>query len=48
MAERLTISRATVRSHVAGILRKLRVPDRDSALRLLDGGADVKASRWDV
>jgi two-component system, NarL family, nitrate/nitrite response regulator NarL len=48
MAEKLTISRATVRSHVAGILRKLRVPDRDSALRLLDGGADVKASRWDI
>ncbi|MDX6551008.1 MAG: two-component system, NarL family, nitrate/nitrite response regulator NarL, partial [Gaiellales bacterium] len=48
IAERLTISRATVRSHVAGILRKLRVPDRDSAVRLIDGGADVKASRWIV
>jgi DNA-binding NarL/FixJ family response regulator len=48
IAERLTISRATVRSHVAGILRKLRVPDRDSALRLLEGGADVRASRWDI
>jgi DNA-binding NarL/FixJ family response regulator len=48
IADRLTISRATVRSHVAGILRKLRVPDRDSAVRLLDGGGDVKASRWIV
>jgi DNA-binding CsgD family transcriptional regulator len=25
-----------VRSHVAAILRKLRVPDRDAAVRLLD------------
>jgi DNA-binding NarL/FixJ family response regulator len=34
IADRLVISRATVRSHVAGILRKLRVPDREAALEL--------------
>jgi DNA-binding NarL/FixJ family response regulator len=34
IADRLVISRATVRSHVAGILRKLRVPDREAALKL--------------
>ena len=37
IADRLSLSQATVRSHVAAILRKLRVPDRDSAIRLLDG-----------
>ena len=37
IAERLFVSRATVRSHVAAILRKLRVPDRESAIRLLEG-----------
>ena len=37
IAERLSLSQATVRSHVAAILRKLRVPDRNSAIRLLDG-----------
>jgi DNA-binding NarL/FixJ family response regulator len=33
---RLFISQATVRSHVASILRKLGAPDRKTALRLLD------------
>ncbi len=36
IAERLFVSQATVRSHVASILRKLRVPDRESAVRLLE------------
>lgn len=36
ISDRLFISQATVRSHVASILRKLRVPDRQTALRLLD------------
>jgi DNA-binding NarL/FixJ family response regulator len=36
MAERLFVSKVTVRTHVASILRKLRVPDRASALKLLD------------
>lgn len=34
IARRLTVSQATVRSHVAAILRKLRVPDRESAKRM--------------
>ena len=36
MSDRLFISQATVRSHVASILRKLRAPDRETAVRLLD------------
>jgi DNA-binding NarL/FixJ family response regulator len=35
MAQRLYVSQTTVRSHVAAVLRKLRVPDRDAAIRLL-------------
>jgi DNA-binding NarL/FixJ family response regulator len=36
VAERLFVEPVTVRSHVASILRKLRVPTRAAALRLLD------------
>jgi two-component system, NarL family, nitrate/nitrite response regulator NarL len=36
IARRLYVSPATVRSHVAAVLRKLRVPDRDSAIRLFE------------
>jgi DNA-binding NarL/FixJ family response regulator len=35
IAERLFVSKVTVRGHAASILRKLRVPDRESLLRLL-------------
>lgn len=38
IAERLFISPVTVRRYVSGILRKLRVPDRESALRLVREG----------
>jgi DNA-binding CsgD family transcriptional regulator len=34
MADRLFVAPVTVRSHVAAILRKLRVRDRESAVRL--------------
>lgn len=37
MADRLYVSPATVRSHVAALLHKLGVPDRDSAVRLIAG-----------
>lgn len=36
IAERLTLTQATVRSHVASILRKLRVPDRGALLELFE------------
>jgi DNA-binding NarL/FixJ family response regulator len=39
VAERLGVSPVTVRRHVSGILRKLRVPDRKSALALLEPDA---------
>jgi len=34
IAERLVVSQVTVRTHVSSVLRKLRVPDRESAVRL--------------
>jgi two-component system, NarL family, nitrate/nitrite response regulator NarL len=36
IARRLFFSPATVRSHVAAVLRKLRAPDRDAAIRLFE------------
>jgi DNA-binding NarL/FixJ family response regulator len=36
MAERLFVSPVTIRRHVSAILRKLRVEDREAALRLID------------
>jgi DNA-binding NarL/FixJ family response regulator len=36
IAERLFISQVTVRSHIAATLKKLRVPDRQAALDLLN------------
>jgi DNA-binding NarL/FixJ family response regulator len=38
IAERLFVSKVTVRGHMASILKKLRVPDRASLLRLLSEG----------
>lgn len=37
IAERLSVSTVTVRRHVSEILRKMEVPDRASALRILRG-----------
>jgi DNA-binding NarL/FixJ family response regulator len=37
IAERFFISPVTVRTHIASILRKLHVPDREAAIALLDG-----------
>jgi DNA-binding NarL/FixJ family response regulator len=37
ISERLFISAVTVRSHVSSILRKLRVPNRAGAVRVLRG-----------
>jgi DNA-binding NarL/FixJ family response regulator len=41
IAERLFVSKVTVRRHVSSILRKLRVPDRKAALRLLHERSDT-------
>ena len=35
IAERLFIGKVTVRTHVSNVLKKLRVPDRESAVRLV-------------
>ncbi len=37
ISERLFVSTTTVRSHVSAILRKLNVPDREAAIRLMEG-----------
>jgi two-component system, NarL family, nitrate/nitrite response regulator NarL len=36
ISRRLFIQDVTVRTHISSILRKLRVPDRRAAMRLLD------------
>ena len=36
IAERLFVTPETVRTHIAAAMRKLEVPDREAALRLLE------------
>jgi len=36
IAERLYVSAATIRSHVASVIKKMRVPDRAAAIRMLN------------
>jgi two-component system NarL family response regulator len=40
IAERLFIGKVTVRTHVSNVLKKLRVPDREGAVRLLHAQRD--------
>lgn len=42
IADRLFVAPVTVRTHVSGILRKLRVPDREAAVRFSRGIADPR------
>ncbi len=37
IAGRLFLAQVTVRTHIAAILKKLRVPDRQAAMRLAQG-----------
>ena len=39
IAKRLFVAQVTVRTHISTILKKLRVPDRASAIRLAGGGS---------
>ena len=43
IAERLFVGKVTVRTHVAAILKKLRVTDRDAAVRIARGETDQSA-----
>ena len=45
VGKRMFVSPTTVRVHVSTVLRKLRVKDRDSALRLLSGAVDTVAAQ---
>jgi two-component system NarL family response regulator len=40
IADKLFIGKVTVRTHVSNVLKKLRVPDRDGAVRLLHAHKD--------
>ena len=51
IARRLFVSPATVRSHVAAVLRKLRVPDREAAIALFEEpyeGLNVNPAGWEA
>ena len=40
IAEKLFIGKVTVRTHVSNVLKKLRVPDREAAVRLVRSQTD--------
>ena len=40
IAEKLFVGKVTVRTHVSNVLKKLRVPDRESAVRLVRAQSD--------
>ncbi len=46
MAKKLFVAPVTVRSHVAGVLKKLQVKDRDSAVRLSRQGSNRPENRF--
>jgi DNA-binding NarL/FixJ family response regulator len=41
IARELSVSNATVRSHAASLLRKLRLPDRESVLGYFNDGDSI-------
>jgi len=45
MADRLFVSSVTVRTHVSAILKKLSVPDRRAAVKLLEGDDAARDAR---
>jgi two-component system, NarL family, nitrate/nitrite response regulator NarL len=47
MAKKLFVAQVTVRSHIAAVLKKLRVKDRESAVRLSRQGSDRPENRFD-
>ncbi len=48
MAKRLFVAQVTVRSHIAAVLKKLQVKDRDSAVRLSRQGSNRPENRFET
>ena len=48
MAKRLFVAPVTVRSHIAAVLKKLQVKDRESAIRLSRQGSNRSENRFDT
>jgi two-component system, NarL family, nitrate/nitrite response regulator NarL len=47
MAKKLFVAQVTVRSHIAAVLKKLQVKDRESAVRLSRQGSERPENRFD-
>jgi DNA-binding NarL/FixJ family response regulator len=43
IAQKLFLTRATVRSHISAIMRKLDAPNRQSVLRMFEGDQSAAA-----